>query len=200
MSGTADFSAWASTQPGQAVADAPPYDQPATTTPQQSADLDARGAVLQMYSLHYAGIVRLGVLLGAGDAAEDLAQETFIRLHQNWPKLRSRERTIGWLRKTMLNLVRARGRQQAAILRIVPDPSGDAASAEHQVLLGNDRNEVVNALNTLPDRQREAMVLRYYLGLGEREIASSMGCSIGSVRTHTKRAMASLAKILGGVL
>jgi RNA polymerase sigma factor (sigma-70 family) len=58
------------------------------------------------------------------------------------------------------------------------------------------RREVVALLTALPERQRECLVLRYYLGLSEAEIAATLGISTGSVKTHTHRGVAQLASRL----
>jgi RNA polymerase sigma factor (sigma-70 family) len=65
------------------------------------------------------------------------------------------------------------------------------------VVLGEDRREVFLALRTLPHRQREALVLRYYLDLSEAEIAAAMGIARGTVKSTTSRTLAALAKKLG---
>jgi RNA polymerase sigma factor (sigma-70 family) len=69
-------------------------------------------------------------------------------------------------------------------------------SAEHCALVLLDRHAVVAALRTLPDRQREAIVLRYAANMSEAEIANAMGISRGAVKSHTTRGMAALRAIL----
>jgi RNA polymerase sigma factor (sigma-70 family) len=70
-------------------------------------------------------------------------------------------------------------------------------SAESAVVLGEERRAVFLALRTLPPRQREALVLRYYLDLSEAEIAETMGVSRGTVKSTTSRALAALAGKIG---
>jgi RNA polymerase sigma factor (sigma-70 family) len=84
------------------------------------------------------------------------------------------------------------------VVRRSPDPVEDrAASAEALVMAREDQRAVVRALAALPDRQREAVVLRYWLDLREAEVAAAMGISAGAVKTHTSRAMAALTRALG---
>jgi RNA polymerase sigma factor (sigma-70 family) len=77
-----------------------------------------------------------------------------------------------------------------------PAPPGDAASAESDALTLLDRAAVVHALTSLPRRQREALVLRYYADLSEAQTAHAMGISAGAVKSHTSRGMAALRHLL----
>ena len=72
----------------------------------------------------------------------------------------------------------------------------DMPSAEHGALVLLERSAVVAALRGLPDRQREAIVLRYYADLSEAEIATAMGISRGAVKSHTARGMTALRTAL----
>jgi RNA polymerase sigma factor (sigma-70 family) len=76
------------------------------------------------------------------------------------------------------------------------DQPGEADSAESAVLLGEEHRQVLLAIRRLPSRQREALVLRYYLDLDEAEIASCMQVSRGTVKSTTSRALAALGRIL----
>jgi RNA polymerase sigma factor (sigma-70 family) len=69
-------------------------------------------------------------------------------------------------------------------------------SAEHGALVLLERSAVVAALRGLPERQREALVLRYYADLSEAEIAATMGISRGAVKSHTARGMSALRAAL----
>jgi RNA polymerase sigma factor (sigma-70 family) len=80
--------------------------------------------------------------------------------------------------------------------RNAPKPAPDMPSAEQGALTLLERTAVVSALRSLPPRQREALVLRYYGDLSEAQIATAMGISRGAVRTHTARAIASLRAVL----
>ena len=69
-------------------------------------------------------------------------------------------------------------------------------SAEERVVLLDDQQDVLDAMRTLPRRQRECLVLRYYLELSENEIAATLGISNGSVKSHSSRGLAALARRL----
>ena len=73
---------------------------------------------------------------------------------------------------------------------------GEPAHADVDSLAAVDRGEVVAALRKLPERQREALVLRYYGDFSEAEIATAMGISRGAVKSHTARGMSALKSIL----
>jgi RNA polymerase sigma factor (sigma-70 family) len=77
--------------------------------------------------------------------------------------------------------------------------AGDLAeeSAEAAALVSEEHRQVLAGIRRLPDRQREALVLRYYLDLDEAEIARSMRISRGTVKSTTSRALTALGRILG---
>jgi RNA polymerase sigma factor (sigma-70 family) len=77
-----------------------------------------------------------------------------------------------------------------------PESQPAAASAEAAALTAEERREVIRAVRRLPPRQREALVLRFYLGLSPDEIAVTMGIGAGSVRSATHRGLASLHRML----
>jgi len=72
----------------------------------------------------------------------------------------------------------------------------DMPSAEHGAFLLLERDAVIAALRKLPERQREAIALRYYADLSEAEIAATMKISRGAVKSHTARGMAALKAAL----
>lgn len=166
-------------------------------------DLTDRGElthhqVVELYAAHHTSLVRLAALVAPEDGmAEDLVQEAFVRLYKSWRRIREPEKVPAYLRATIVNLARGRGRRMAVAWRNRPAPPDDAASAEDGALRREGQQVVIEALRKLPGRQRECLVLRYYQGLTESEIAETLGIGIGSVRTHTSRGMTALEKILG---
>jgi RNA polymerase sigma-70 factor (sigma-E family) len=149
---------------------------------------------------HYASLVRLASLvLGDVGLAEQVVQDAFVKLHLRWGGLRQLDRAPAYLRSCVLNGARSQLRHQKVRDRhdarrtVAPaagSPEGSAvAAAEHE--------RVVAALRRLPERQREALALRYFLDLPEAEIAAAMGVSAGSVKTHLHRGLAALAQLLG---
>lgn len=154
--------------------------------------------VIDLYAEHHDSLVRFASLVAPENGmAEDLVQEAFVRLYKSWGNIRDRDKVPAYLRSTIANLARGRGRRLVVASRHRPAPSPDAASAEEGVLRLENQSEVVTMLRRLPTRQRECLVLRYYEGQTESEIAATLGISIGSVRTHTTRGMAALQRHFG---
>ncbi|TMR16516.1 sigma-70 family RNA polymerase sigma factor [Nonomuraea turkmeniaca] len=153
----------------------------------------AQPSFAELFAAQYPGLVRLAGLLGADDP-EDIAQEAFARLHTR--RLRDDGAALAYLRATVCNLTRNRLRHLRLVRLRRPDPPEPARSSEHDVLVAEEHRELLAAVDRLPRRQRETMVLRYWLDLSEREIAEVMGVSPGSVKTHASRALAALGKAL----
>jgi len=147
-------------------------------------------AVTELYSLHYRALVRLAVLLVRDlPTAEDVVQDSFAALHGGWQRLRDTESALAYLRSAVLNRSRSVLRHRAVADKHMPKPPPDMPSAEHGLV---ERSAVVAALRTLPGRQREAIVLRYYADFSEAEVAAAMGISRGAVKSHTARGIAAL--------
>ncbi len=154
--------------------------------------------VLELYDAHHDALLRFAALVAPEDGmAEDLVQEAFVRLYKSWRRIREPEKVPAYLRATVANLARGRGRRLSVAQRHRPSIPPNAMSAEEGALRTETANEVVERLRRLPPRQRECLVLRYYQGLTESEIARTLGISIGSVRTHTTRGMAAMSTSLG---
>lgn len=153
-------------------------DQPAPTT--DLADLEA------LYRDQYEASVRLAHLLtGDRGRAEELAQDAFVRIA---PKLGAVDNPAGYLRTVLVNLCRDAGRRTARAnehpippARIEPEPPVPATSTA-----------VWAALQALPERQRIAVTLRFYLDLPDDEIADVLGSRPGTVRSLVHRALATL--------
>ncbi|WP_270888654.1 RNA polymerase sigma factor [Pedococcus sp. 5OH_020] len=126
-------------------------------------------------------------------AAEDLVQEAFIRLARSSHRIRERDRAAAYLRSIVINLARDHNRRGLVSLRHRPPAVLDEPSAEHTAAARESRQEVVAALRLLPRRQRDCVVLRYYLDLPVEEIAQTLGVSANSVKTHLQRGLRSLA-------
>ena len=147
---------------------------------------------------HYRSLVRLAaLLLGDAGRSEEIVQDAFVRLHSRLGGLRNIDAAPAYLRSAVLNGARSQLRHQQVRERH-PDHAGPgtAPSAESAALASGDHDRVVRALRQLPDRQREALALRYYLDLSEAEMAAAMGISTGSVKTHLHRGIAALGGLL----
>jgi RNA polymerase sigma-70 factor (sigma-E family) len=154
---------------------------------------DADEAVTQLYAAQYRALVRLATLLlrDAG-AAEEIVQDSFIAMHGSWRRLRDHDRALAYLRQAVVNRSRSALRHRTVEQRHAPAPLPDHASAEHGALEALEREEVIRALHRLPRRQREVLVLRYYVDLSEAQIADAIGISRGAVKSHASRGMATL--------
>jgi RNA polymerase sigma-70 factor (sigma-E family) len=154
---------------------------------------DADDAVTALYSAQYRSLVRLAALLLRDvGAAEEVVQDSFIAMHGSWRRLRDPDRALAYLRQSVVNRSRSALRHRSVQQRHAPAPMPDNASAEHAALETLEREEVIRALHLLPGRQREVLVLRYYLDLSEAQIADAIGISRGAVKSHASRGMAAL--------
>ncbi|WP_327088753.1 SigE family RNA polymerase sigma factor [Nonomuraea sp. NBC_01738] len=154
--------------------------------------------VAAIFAEHHVGLVRLALLmLGDRAGAEDVVQEAFARTHAGRARLRDPDRALSYVRSAVLNGCRSMLRKRAAMLRRAVPHEPPVWSAESAVLLGEERREVLIALQRLPRRQREALTLRYYFDLSDQEIAETMGISGGTTRSTIARGLAALGRALG---
>jgi RNA polymerase sigma-70 factor (sigma-E family) len=154
---------------------------------------DADRAVTALYRTHYRSLVRLAALLLRDvSTAEEVVQDSFVAMHNGWRRLSDSDKALSYLRQSVVNRSRSVLRHRMVADRDVPQPAPDMPSAEQGAIAQLERSAVVTALRSLPARQREALVLRYYGDLSEAQIAATMGISIGAVKSHTARAMSSL--------
>ena len=169
-------------------------DRPAPATEPAPAD-----AVTELYRAHALGLIRLAVvMLGDRPAAEDAVQEAFCGLYRRWHSLADPAKALSYARSSVINNCRTALRRRSR--HGGPDPSAAdplGESAEALALIGEEHREVLAAIRRLPARQREALVLRFYLDLDEGEIAASMRISRGTVKSTTSRALAALGRMLG---
>jgi RNA polymerase sigma-70 factor (sigma-E family) len=160
---------------------------------------EARQRVGTLYQEHALGLVRLAkIMLGDQAAAEDIVQDAFLGLYRKWPVLTDQDRALGYLRASVLNGCRTAHRRRTRrdrALFLSPRPQ-DIVSAEESALIGEANREVIAALRALPARQREAVVLRYYLDLTEDQAAQAMSVSRGTVKSATSRGRAALVRML----
>jgi RNA polymerase sigma-70 factor (sigma-E family) len=164
---------------------------------QASPTWEASEVVTELYAAYYNQLVRLALLLVHDlQTAEEVVQDAFEAMHKAWRRLRDSEKALSYLKQTVVNRSRSVLRHRKVVDMHSPKPAPDEPSAEHAVLALLERSAVVSALRALPERQREAIVLRYYADLSEADIARAMGISRGAVKSHTARAMAALKSTL----
>jgi len=158
----------------------------------------AAAAVAALYQHHAMGLIRLAYLmLGDRAGAEDAVQDAFCGLYRHWDRLADQDRALAYVRSSVLNGCRSALRRRTTGRRLLTAYQPPTASAEAAVLGLEERQEVMRAVRRLPERQREALVLRFYLDLPEREIARLMGLRPSSVRSATARALKALGHALG---
>lgn len=160
---------------------------------------DADEAVAQLYGAHYTRLVRLATLLLHDSAvAEEVVQDCFVAMHGRWGRLRDPENAAAYLRSAVVNRSRSALRRRAVATRHSASASvRDEPSAEESVLERERRAEVLAALDSLSQRQREVLVLRYYLDLSEADIADTLRISRGAVKSHSSRGLAALRTTWG---
>lgn len=142
----------------------------------------------------------LGLFCGHDSAAEDFAQEALVRLWERWPTKRRPEHPMAWCYRVGVNLARSaarrRGIEHRLLRRVEADVSPDNGTESLAAALA-----VRAAVATLPIRQRQAIVARYYLGFSVHETALAIGCAPGTVTALTHQATARLrgSKLLAGL-
>src|SRR5919107_28713 len=157
----------------------------------------AETLVEALHRAEYRNLVRLArLLLDDVGASEEVVQDAFVALQLRWRSLREPEKAAAWLRSAVLNGARSQLRRRQVRERLLPRPGPDGAPADRGALAADEHRRVLAALRQLPRRQQEALVLRFYLELNERETAEAMGVSAGSVKTHVHRGLAALTPLL----
>lgn len=132
----------------------------------------------ELFSVAYRVAFRL---IGVRAEAEDVAQETVARAYLRWARVAPY--ADAWTARSASNLAldHLRRRSRPGPPAALPGPAGQA-----------ERVDVVRALRQLPRRQRDVIVLRYIADLPEQIVADRLGCSVGTVKQHAHRALATL--------
>ncbi|KRE62536.1 hypothetical protein ASG78_05840 [Nostocoides sp. Soil756] len=154
-------------------------------------------AIGDLYAAHARGLVRLAwLLLHDEQDAEEVVQDAFVALHRRWGRLDDPAAAAAYLRRSVVNgarsALRRRGVRERYAAALAAERVVVALSPSDTVVAAEQRDQLVGALTRLPQRQREVLVLRYYLDLSEAEIADALGISPGSVKTHAHRGLAAL--------
>ena len=168
-----------------------------TTT---SGTIDADALVARMFAQEGTSLVRLArFFCDDHNAAEDLVQEAFVRLHRSADSIRDAERVPAFLRSIVINLARDHNRRGLMSLRHrnAADPPVAPREPVDQAIAGDETAAVLDALRLLPDRQRACLILHYYEELSIGEVAETLRISKNSVKTHCRRGLAALEQRLG---
>jgi RNA polymerase sigma-70 factor (sigma-E family) len=155
------------------------------------------GGLAELYARHLGGAVGLAYLLtGDRHLAEDLAQEAFVRLAGRFGHLRNPDAFEAYLRRTVVNLFTSHLRRRRVERAYLRGEAGrpEVAAPEPDVGLAD---ELWAALQRLPERQRAAVVLRFYEDLSERDVAAVLRCSVPAAKSLVARAMETLRGEIG---
>lgn len=153
-------------------------------------------SVTELYGDHIASATRLAFLLtGSRASAEDIAQDAFLRAAARLFAIRDPDRFGAYLRRTVIREVAASRRSHA---RETGREARVHRSNERTTAIDDPGSELdfVSILQSLPDKQRLALVLRFGLDLSEQQTADAMGCPPGTVKSTVSRALASLREVL----
>jgi RNA polymerase sigma-70 factor (sigma-E family) len=146
-----------------------------------------------LFAQHYVALVRLtAMLLRDLTAAEEVVQDAFVAIHGRRLLQRNPDEALAYLRRAVVSRSRSVLRHRA-VGEHPPQPPG-----EHGTMVRLETSAVTTALGTLPRRQCEAVILRYYADLSETETAAAMGIPEGAVNSHAHRGMAALRQRLDG--
>jgi RNA polymerase sigma-70 factor (sigma-E family) len=152
----------------------------------------------ELYAAHRLSLVRLASLLVDDRAsAEDVVQDAFAGLTAKHA-LRDPDSALAYLRRSVVNGSRSALRRRRTARAYAPQRNLESSRPDERAVLAEEHREVLAAVGRLAPRQREVLVLRYWSGLSEAEIAAALGISRGSVKSTASRALDLLERFLGG--
>ncbi|MEW2623358.1 sigma-70 family RNA polymerase sigma factor [Streptomyces sp. NPDC048106] len=175
---------------------------PTTEKPQpnerQLEESDRESVLTRLFQTQYTPLLRLASHLGADDP-ENIVAEAYYQLCKRWQHLHHKQAAPAYLRTTIHNLTRMHHRRQHTTHHHAPlttTLTETALSAETTALQHHDHRTLRQALQQLPTRQKQALILRHWHDLKQDEIASLLHISVGTVKTHTHRALTTLTHTL----
>ena len=168
----------------------------------RSASRDRGGAVVvelgDFYAAELAATARLALLLTSDrGVAEELTMEAFARVAARWPRVATMDQPGAYVRRIVVNLATSRWRRQQVERRALARTRAAAAEIRWDVDVAERSRSVIEAIGQLPARQRAAVVLRYFEDMREADVARTLGCSIGTVKSQLSKARTRLAQLLG---
>jgi len=148
----------------------------------------------EFFHAEFQGLRRVAYLLiGDWGEAEDLAQETMVRVYRAWDRIRDRQKPAAYARTVLVN-------RHRSLLRRARVEAKHLVARTHAPTIpevGEDGVVVWQALKKLPGREREVLILRYYEDMPQAEIATAVGIPVGTVKSLTHRALGRLREVLG---
>ena len=171
----------------------------------EQARLGDERAWRHLYECHSDLIFRLAMrMVGDREAALDIVQETYVKASRALDGFRGDASFRSWLASIALNeartWVRRRIRKREVPIETIGEPSQTVASADVVVARADLAERALDFIRTLPDQQRDAVLLRSTEGLPYREIAEALGTSEGSVRVSYHHGMAKLREHMMALL
>ena len=155
------------------------------------------GEFAELYAAHRVGLgAHGGPARGRAGAAEDVVQDAFAAFATRAGAMRDPGAALGYLRVSVVNGCRSALRRRRTARAYVPPHDVEPDGPDARAVLSEEHREVLAALDQLAPRQREVVVLRYWSGMSEAEIASALGISRGTVKSTASRALTALEKIL----
>jgi RNA polymerase sigma-70 factor (sigma-E family) len=136
------------------------------------------------------------LLCGDWHLAHDLAQDTLVKAYQHWHRVRQADSPDAYVRRILLNEVRGRWRRRERAVPVSRFPEEREPIAPDATDEVARRAGLMQALLALPLRQRATIILRYLEGMSERETAAALGCSEGTVKSQSARALGALRSFL----
>lgn len=172
---------------------------PAASAVDNAAVSSPGDAFTAIYLANYRSLIRLAALLVDDKAAcEDVVQDAYVRVYASRTKLRDDTRALAYLRQTVVNLSRSSLRR-TIMTRRKAQPAAPGAGGPDEVIFDRiEQAAVVQALRTLPRRQREVLALRYFAEMSEASVADALGISVGSVKAYASRGLDRLALEMAG--
>lgn len=160
-------------------------------------DHDDQADAIALYAAHRLQLVRLAVLLVDDQAtAEDVVQDAFAGFLGRRSRLDDPDRALAYLRSSVVNGARSKLRRRRTARAYSPPREVPVDATADGALLAEEHREVLDALHRLAPRQREVLVLRYWSGMSEAEIADALGISRGAVKSTASRALDALEKLM----
>ena len=161
---------------------------------------DARDQSRDLSTVFYEEYPRLWsiafAMLGDAHLAEEVVMETFVKAFSSWTRLRRLDYPPGYLKKIVLNLCRSKLRRRSVELRVnaLAHGSREREANEWEQAGSDIRLDVLEALAELSPMQRACVVLRYFDDMTDRQVAETLDCSVGTVKSHIFRARKALGK------
>ena len=141
---------------------------------------------------HTPALLRTAYLLtGNAQSAEELVQDTFVRLYPKWDRVAGADVPLAYVRRSLTNGY-INYQRRAARREFAHDEVPERIDPHDAVMQLADRDEIWNGLLFLPERQRAALVLRFFEDLTDEESAIALGCRVGTVRSLISRGLAAL--------